>query len=410
MPMDPKSPDLDELLKSIEEERTAERDQRREEASQPPEPAKDKGPRRGFLDFCAVVMAMYGLIVATPVGQLLERGYNAALGRRAKTRPLISYFEMDSAAPSSEAIATLEEIVAPPEPEAPVSIVAEKVGLEPDIARALVLMTSGGKKVGDHFDVHLFPSGRASFAAVGVTWPAEDAPAKIREEALIDAVAKLGKRLGGPEAGVAAAAIDLAHVTYAVDRARASGADDPAAYVSFRSFLPGDHRAEVDPLVRGTFALATAFGMEWPVPMSTRVSSPYGKRIHPVLGTEKMHTGTDLAVGTGTEIRAIADGRIRYATEDAVNGKFLKIDHGHGLSSAYCHASELIGRRGQMVKKGDVIMLSGATGRVSGPHLHFQMEIDRKTVNPELFVRRRVTESRPAPRTALDKTAPAPHQ
>lgn len=386
MPMDPKSTgDLDRLLASIEEERTT------APSSRPPpsEPEKPRGPPRGFLDLLAVSFAVYGLVVATPVGGLLERGYNAIMGRRAKTRPLISYFDMDSGESSSEAIARLEEIVAPPEPEAPVTIVAEKIGLPPDIARAVVLMASGGRRTGDHFEVVLFPAGRGSLAAVQVAWPADDAPAEVRQQALLDGVARLSKRLGGHEAGVAAVAVDLSKVTYAVDRARASGASDPTSYDSFRKFLPKDTRDEIDPLVRGTFALSTAFGMQWPVPKGTRISSPYGKRIHPVLGTEKMHTGTDLAVGTGTEIRAIADGRVRYATEDSVNGKFIKIDHGHGLASAYCHASELLVKRGQMVKKGDVIMLSGATGRVSGPHLHFQMEIDRKTVNPELFVRKR---------------------
>lgn len=374
--------DLDRLLASIEAERSTPR-------APPPSPSKPSGPRRGFLDLIAVVFATYALVIATPVGQLLERGYNAIVGRQAKTRSLISYFDTDTGSGSSNSsLAQLEEIVKPPKPRAPVSIQAKKVGVPPDVARALVMMLSGGKRAGRHYDVQLLESGRGSFFAVGIEWPAADAPAKVREQALLDAVAKLSKRLGGLEPAVAATAVDLTAVAYAVDRARASGAANPTAYEDFSRFLPSDVALETDPLVNGTFALVTAFSMQWPVPFKTPISSSFGWRTHPVLGTKKLHTGTDLAVGTGTEIRAVADGVIRFAGEDSVNGKFIKIDHGHGLASAYCHASELVVRRGDHVSKGDVIMLSGESGRATGPHLHFEIKLDGRRVDPELFKQR----------------------
>ncbi len=373
--------DLDRLLASIEEERSTPR------ASPPP--PEDKGPRRGFLDLLAVVFATYALVVATPVGQLLERGYNAIAGRKAKTRPLISYFETDTGAPSGNAsLAQLEEIVKPPKARAPVSIEAKKVGVPSDVARALVMMLSGGKRVGEHYDVQLLESGRGSFFSVGVAWPAPDAPAKEREKALLDAVSKLSARLGGLEPAVAATAVDLTAVAYAVDRARAAGSSNPTAYEAFGRFMPGDLRIDTDPLVNGTFALVTAFSMHWPVPYKTPITSSFGWRTHPVLGTKKLHTGTDLAVVTGTEIRAVADGVVQFAGQDSVNGKFVKIEHGHGLGSAYCHASELLVRRGDHVSRGDVIMLSGQSGRATGPHLHFELKLDGQRVDAELFKRR----------------------
>lgn len=368
------TPDLDALLASIESGRSI-----------PPPPRPPRGPRRGFLDLLAVSLAMYALVVATPVGQLLERGYNAAFGRRAKTRSLISYFEMDSGGSSRATIEKIESIVEAPKARAPVSIAAKRAGVPADVARAVVVMASGGEKIGENYDVQLLASGRASFDAVGVPWPSADASAKLREKALVDAVAKLSARLGGFEPAVAATVVELSHVAYAVDRARASGAERPTSYSAFAHYLPRDAKTEADPLVRGTFALVTAFDMRWPVPHRTRISSPFGLRTHPVLGTRKMHTGTDLAVAIGTEIRAIADAVVLHAGEDSVNGKFVKLDHGNGLSSAYCHASELGVKRGQRVAKGDVIMKSGATGRVSGAHLHFEMKLDGQRVDPELF-------------------------
>lgn len=374
---------LDRLLASIEAERSAPR------AAPPSPPPPDKGPRRGFLDLLAVVFATYALVVATPVGQLLERGYNAVLGRQAKTRPLISYFETDTGEPSGNtSLAQLEEIVKPPKPRAPVSVEAKKVGVPTDVARALVMMLSEGKRDGQHYDVRLLESGRGSFFSVGVAWPAPDAPAKEREKALLDAVSKLSARLGGLEPAVAATAVDLTAIAYAVDRAGASGSANPTSYAEFARFMPGDLRTETDPLVNGTFALVTAFSMQWPVPYRTPITSSFGWRTHPVLGTKKLHTGTDLAVRTGTEIRAVADGVVQFSGSDSVNGKFVKIDHGHGLSSAYCHASELLVRRGDHVSKGDVIMLSGESGRATGPHLHFEMKLDGQRVNPELFKQR----------------------
>jgi murein DD-endopeptidase MepM/ murein hydrolase activator NlpD len=132
-------------------------------------------------------------------------------------------------------------------------------------------------------------------------------------------------------------------------------------------------------------ALSTAYGLAWPVSELARVSSPFGYRNHPTLNRKQLHTGVDLSVPTGTQVRAVAAATVRRASEDAVNGRVLILDHGSGVTTAYCHNSELLVRVGQRVERGDVIAHSGNTGRSTGPHLHYQLELSSQPVDPLRF-------------------------
>ena len=131
--------------------------------------------------------------------------------------------------------------------------------------------------------------------------------------------------------------------------------------------------------------LGTAYGLSWPVAPGTRVSSPFGWRNHPTLGYGKMHTGVDLSVPEGTPVKVVADGIVRRASEDAVNGKVVIVEHGHGVATAYCHNSRLLVVTGQKVTAGDVIADSGTTGRSTGPHVHYQLELGHKPMDPFAF-------------------------
>ncbi len=128
-----------------------------------------------------------------------------------------------------------------------------------------------------------------------------------------------------------------------------------------------------------------AYGLSWPVSPATRVTSPFGYRTHPTLGTHRLHTGVDLSVPEGTAVRAVAAGVVRRASEDDVNGKVVIIDHGRGVSTAYCHNSRLMVTTGQTVSAGELVSESGNTGRSTGPHLHYQLELGRRPVDPFLF-------------------------
>lgn len=331
----------------------------------------------------AVALASYALWFTTPVGALLGRTVAFVTGTPARTRPLIAYFRTQTE--QAELKKAVLEVVRRPPPKAPVVSVADQFGVSPALARALVMVSSDGKTdSAGHFQVVLGRTGQRSLLVVGLSWPTNGTAAE-RETMLIDAVARLQKRLGGVEAAVAALAVDLAQLRYALDRAKAAGAAHPERFAAFGPYLPALPRAEASPLVHGTFALATAYAMDWPVAPEVRVTSPFGPRVHPVLGVTQKHLGVDLAVPTGTPVAAIAAGEVAIAGVDAVNGRFVKIDHGHGLVSAYCHGSSLQVSRGAEVKQGQVVLSSGASGRVSGPHLHFQLELDGAPVDPELF-------------------------
>ncbi|MGN7762011.1 murein hydrolase activator EnvC family protein [Paenibacillus sp. 22594] len=118
---------------------------------------------------------------------------------------------------------------------------------------------------------------------------------------------------------------------------------------------------------------------------SARISSPYGVRTHPVTGeVGKMHTGTDFAVPQGTDIHAADSGTVIVAEWWSGYGYTVVIDHGGGVWTLYGHIREggIKVSVGDRVSRGQTIAESGATGRVTGPHLHFEVRIDGKPVDP----------------------------
>ncbi len=118
---------------------------------------------------------------------------------------------------------------------------------------------------------------------------------------------------------------------------------------------------------------------------SARISSPFGPRTHPVTGEKgKVHTGTDFAVPQGTSIHAADSGTVLVAEWWSGYGYCVIIDHGGGMWTLYGHIREggLKVKAGDSVKRGEIIAESGSTGRSTGPHLHFEVRIDGKAVDP----------------------------
>lgn len=120
----------------------------------------------------------------------------------------------------------------------------------------------------------------------------------------------------------------------------------------------------------------------WPLPGYSRITSEFGYRIHPILKTERIHTGIDIAAPTGTSIKAADDGTVIFAGWLGAFGNAVVVDHGSGISSMYAHQSKILVSENQDVKRGDAIGQVGSTGWSTGPHLHFEVRKDGDPVNP----------------------------
>ena len=121
-----------------------------------------------------------------------------------------------------------------------------------------------------------------------------------------------------------------------------------------------------------------------PLKAIPRLSSKYGWRRHPVLMYRLFHSGADLAAPKGTPIYAGADGVITQIGRKGAYGKYIRIKHAGGYETAYGHMSGFRKglKRGSRVKRGEVIAYVGATGRATGPHLHYEVWKNGKTTNP----------------------------
>ncbi len=117
-------------------------------------------------------------------------------------------------------------------------------------------------------------------------------------------------------------------------------------------------------------------------PISSPITSSFGKKRVYNGSLKSYHSGTDFKAKIGTEIKAINDGIIVISEDRFYAGNSIVIDHGQGLYSCYFHLSKMNYKSGDFIKKGDILGLSGSTGRVTGPHLHFSFRVNGIQVDP----------------------------
>ena len=115
---------------------------------------------------------------------------------------------------------------------------------------------------------------------------------------------------------------------------------------------------------------------------SSRLSSGFGLRMHPLLNQVRMHTGVDLAAAMGEPVHATSAGVIMSAGWQGGYGLAVRINHGKGVETLYGHLSRLNVSPGQTIKPGDVIGFVGSTGRSTGPHLHYEVRKDGRPIDP----------------------------
>lgn len=129
------------------------------------------------------------------------------------------------------------------------------------------------------------------------------------------------------------------------------------------------------PVVNGVLLAVT--------PVSGRITSRFAEISNIRSGA---HTGTDIACSIGTPIKAVADGTVTFAARNGSYGNLVKISHGNGVETWYAHCSKIYATVGQKIEAGDVIAAVGATGNVTGPHLHLEIRINGVAVNPQKYL------------------------
>ncbi len=121
-------------------------------------------------------------------------------------------------------------------------------------------------------------------------------------------------------------------------------------------------------------------------PTTGRFADGFGMRLHPITHKMTFHEGLDLAPGWGARVVASQNGRVLFAGIRAGYGLLVILDHGEGLTSWYAHLDEILVKPSQTVKRGELIGKVGNTGRVTGPHLHFEVRLNGKPRNPLLYL------------------------
>lgn len=141
---------------------------------------------------------------------------------------------------------------------------------------------------------------------------------------------------------------------------------------------------ELEDVLRSNQVRWAATPSIWPV--RGWLASGFGKRISPFTGVLTMHNGVDIATRMGAPIVAPADGVVTYVGYHNGLGKMIKINHGYGVETLYGHLSKYDTKRGERVKRGDVIGYVGSTGLSTGPHLHYEVMVNRVPVNPLRYI------------------------
>jgi murein DD-endopeptidase MepM/ murein hydrolase activator NlpD len=134
---------------------------------------------------------------------------------------------------------------------------------------------------------------------------------------------------------------------------------------------PGDAAEETN----GDFVIAA-------LPVNGEITSEFGTRIHPITNKEETHTGVDIAVAEGTEVKAVSDGIVEEVKDDETLGIVIVINHENEFKTTYGHLSEIKVSKGDRITGNSIIGLSGSTGVSTGPHLHFEVMFNDEFLDP----------------------------
>ncbi|MBT3217552.1 MAG: M23 family metallopeptidase [Proteobacteria bacterium] len=318
-----------------------------------------QGKHLGIPDLALVILAVLAMVGRTPVGGLGQYGWDVITSDNVELPSLTAYFSTGHIPAAAKWLSDM--------PDRP--------NVLPDVANA------------DHFPEPYRTAATKIFADEQLPQLTKDQLALLTDTVEKDRLlARLDQLWSGdPEAALEVLTIGEEQRNRAIERARAAGQASANLYANHRRYLPNNAAIDADRLVEGTLSMAMVLNIYWPLEIPHRVTSPYGDRIHPIMKKRMHHNGVDLGVPIGTPVHSIQAGTISVVNEDDRSGKYIVIDHGHGVRSAYCHLDQMPMPVGTTLKRGEVFSYSGNSGRSTGPHLHFVVRVSGKAVDPMKF-------------------------
>lgn len=339
---------------------------------------------RGLLDFLLAVLLIYAVYAETSCGTLPVFAVRTWQGQPAPD--LLASFrgrETSVRVPGPN----LENLLAGSHTSAPVAATAEKYTLDADLLMAFVAATEADC-TSDATDCSVRAPAFLGQSLDLFSMPAQVSIDELGRGLLIEK--KHFETQGRASADATLLALESlfvgrASLERALSQAQASGIQDPEWVEHHAGFLSPSIRR--GPLLDAILVLAhhRLRTLAWPADRSWHVSSPYGDRIHPVLGTRRFHNGTDIAAPIGTPLYAAHEGVVQRTGEDSVSGRFIDLNVGFDIKATYCHLNEIRAEPGRKVDRKAQIATVGDSGRVTGPHLHYILRVDGKTVDPQSY-------------------------
>jgi murein DD-endopeptidase len=343
---------------------------------------KNRPPRkrRGLLDMMLAVALCYGVYAKTPIGAVAETAVRVAQGQ--KDRP--SWFatfkgrETDVKPPPVEATTLSTDSALP----ASVLAAAEKHKVDVDALAALVAVRGACDAAGK---CTLTAPDRLAFFAPGKSGTVDVDAVAAGLAAAVKTTDAVGSVPASYRWELAVEALFVgATLPLAVAQAQKSGLAAPVdVEVHAPFYSPATRRGPLQGAL-SVLLVQRLRTLAWPA-SGFRITSPFGERIHPVTGLKSFHNGTDIGTPVGTALLSAHHGSIKRASKDSISGNFVIVDHGLGVQTTYCHMDAFSIAEKDHVERAAVLGASGATGRITGPHLHYILRINDKAVDAEQY-------------------------
>jgi murein DD-endopeptidase MepM/ murein hydrolase activator NlpD len=335
--------------------------------------------RRGLFDFLLLVALGYGVYAKTPVGAVVETGIRVARGQKDHPSWLATFRGRDiSSAASPEAAQAVKDLDRLSQNTLPAKLAAAAARHNVDVDALAAVMSVRGQ-CDDTVCAGKAPD-KLSMFVPGATGDVDVDVFAAGLRGALDALATKDHSLALEALFVGQPALKLA-----LDQAERSALEAPNdVEVHAPFFSPATRRGPL----QGALSVLLVHRLRtlaWPADSRYRITSPFGERIHPVTGKVSFHNGTDIGTPTGTPLVAAAGGVVKRRSVDSTSGNYVILDLGLGIQTTYCHMSEVAVNERERLQTKDLVGKAGATGRVTGPHLHYILRIADKAVDAERF-------------------------